>query len=388
MKICFLVEDIFLIGGVSRVVTTLANEMVINNEVTVICISENINIDYSLYNLNKNINVYAPLVIRDKKRKYIINRCMRYINKNKVKIKSNKLLDWTYLPKKLTNKYINYFREADYDVIIAVQGRTSLILGRIAPYVNSKCIGWQHSSFEAYFETPNQYYWNQLSLFLKYIKQLDCYVVLTNSDQRKFIEMGLSNCIRIYNPISNDDIRVNNLKKEYDLLFVGRLSKESKGLDFLLDIIKMVHDKNKRVKVAIVGDGNGYKYLKSQIDILHLNNTITLVGETNNVDEFYSSSKVLLSTSRWEGFGLVLLESMKYGVPIISFANTGPFEILGGSNAGILIEKYDIIRFSEQVISLLENTTKLNLMCNCAKKRVKDFYVDKIIGEWYGIMQE
>lgn len=387
MKICFLTENIFSIGGVSRVVTTLANQMVNSNKVDIICVRPNTKVNYKLYGLNNKIKVKVPIEMSDDKRKFFLRRIFRRINQKLFKIPGMSLLEWIYLPKKLLNNYISYLNECDYDVIIAVQGKESLILGKIADKLKCTCIGWQHNSNDAYFNTCNRYYWNQKELFSKYIPNLDNYVVLTDDDCKKFNEKNISNVCRIYNPVDYvEKDEIDKDKSQYDLVFVGRLVKEQKGLDYLSEIIYKVKMKYPKVKVVIIGDGEDRKFLEEDINKRGINESVTFVGQTNNVNQYYSKAKILLSTSRWEGFGLVLVEAMQYKIPIVTFETTGPKEIIGLSKSGFIIKKYDVDAFVDKVCLLLSNNMLLGRMGENAAIRAKDFSTEKIVDEWYELL--
>ena len=78
-----------------------------------------------------------------------------------------------------------------FDVLLAVSGGNTIQIGLIADRLNCKTIGWEHNTFQAYFETKGKYFYHQQQLFLKSLKQLDECVVLNNrikEDYRKAFE--------------------------------------------------------------------------------------------------------------------------------------------------------------------------------------------------------
>jgi len=99
---------------------------------------------------------------------------------------------------------------------------------------------------------------------------------------------------------------------------------------------------------------------------------------SSDVAEYYKNASVFLHTSRYEGFGVVLVEAMAFGIPVVAFHNNGPDEIISNGKNGFLIEKYDITSFAEQVINLLEDDGLYRYISLNAKKRAEDFLPKKV----------
>jgi len=113
-----------------------------------------------------------------------------------------------------------------------------------------------------------------------------------------------------------------------NILTIGRLAKQ-KNLLFALDVMFALKNDKQRFHFTIVGDGSQRKELEIRTLKLGLNDSVTFVGKTSDIFGFMSKSQVFLMTSLYEGFGLVNLEAMDYGLPVIApFTSTFP-EILG-----------------------------------------------------------
>lgn len=386
MKICFLTDTIFNVGGIQRVLSVLANELVNTYQVTILCTNGDYVENRELYNLHKDVKV----VINEEllKMKFFTKICSKVLIKLNAKTgflnrkRTTSLLAESYYPTVIQNNFVNYFNSKDYDVIIGNQGYYSALLSIIGGRLNAKTIGWQHNSYSAYFNTQNQYSWNQDYLFKKFIKNLDRYVVLTDDDKRLIDENFNINSNRIYNPLSfTCNIKSNCEKK--NIICVGRLVEKQKGLDLLIKAFHKVSINHKDWKLYIVGDGDDKDKINELIYNLNLKNQIIIQSSTNNVKEYYLNSSILVSSSRWEGFGLVITEAMECGLPVIAFANSGPKEIINKPSInGILVPCEDIEALANAMIDLIENEEKRKSIAREALKRAQDFSMRNIYNQW------
>ncbi|MBW9145260.1 glycosyltransferase family 4 protein [Clostridium sp. CM027] len=390
MKICFITNTVFNLGGVQRVVSVLANQLSENCEVDILCTNDEICIKRDLYNLSPKVNVklngnlFSEKVVSKVVRKIFrkINSITGFFNNNKMK---NVLLG-IYYPNEVRNNFIEYLNSKKYDVVIGVEGYYSLLVAIISNELAAKTIGWQHNSYEAYFKTRNNYYWRQDELFKEYINKLDRYVVLTEDDKRKMKNHLNIDCKRIYNPLSF----ISKCKAECrnkNIICVGRLVQEQKGFDLLIKAFSKVAVNNKEWKLKIVGDGPDKEKINQLIQTLNLRNQISMEPFTKKIKKKYLESSIFVSASRWEGFGLVITEAMECGLPVIAFANSGPKEIINRPNQnGILVPRGDIDALAKMMVNLIKNEEKRKEMSKESIKRANDFSIDIIINQWNEII--
>jgi len=390
MKICFITSSIFSTGGVQRVTSVLANELVKYNEVDIICTSDKYKLNYELYNLNKSINVQINSNLHKKelisrlicKGLMILNNKTGIFNKNEYVNVLNKI----FFPGKIQNNFVEYLNSKKYDVIIGVEALYSMLIGSIADKLNAKTIGWQHNSYEAYFETKGRYCWNIDKMFKINISNLDKCVVLTEHDKRKFEnEMGIRG-ICIYNPLSFASEQKSSCSNK-NILSVGRLVQEQKGLDLLLDAYKIVSIKYPNWKLIMVGDGPDKDKLENKVLELQLTNNVEIKPFTKDVNYYYLNASIFVSASRWEGFGLVITEAMECGLPVVAFANSGPKEIINKNKInGVLVPTKNVKKLALEIISLIENENKRREMSRKAIERAQDFNINRIVEEWKTIL--
>ena len=391
MKICFITTSIFSLGGVQRVVSVLANELSSVHDVHILCVDDRFAIDRTIYNLKEEIDIEinSELLKKTYTNRIVCKICSE-INKNTGFFnneKMNKILTYMYYPLEIQKKFIKYLKPKNYDIIIGVQGYFSLLLGIISKDIKGKIIGWQHNSYDAYLRNKDKYYWQQDELFKKYIPELYKCIVLTKEDKKLYKANLNVDCEFIYNPISFECQEKHNYTSK-NIIAVGRLS-EAKGFDMLIKAFSIVNKEKRDWTLKIVGDGPEKMNLIKIIEKYNLKDNVFLVGPSNNVKDHYLESSIFISSSRWEGFGLVVIEAMECGLPVIAFENSGPKEIIDKDGVnGILVNKNDINKLAENIILLIDNEEKRRNISIQSKKRAQDFNIKKIIFEWEKILKE
>ena len=390
MKIVFLTGSIFNLGGIQRVVTVIANELSKEHEVEVLCTSNKFPVDRKLYGLNENIKV----ILEDDFKKInpvtkVLTGSLRKLNKKTGIINNSNLLPimkMLYTRKETKDKFIKFISENKYDIVIGVEGELSLILGSIKEQLSCKTIGWQHNSYEAYFETKNKYYYNQSVVYSEFINKLDNYIVLTEHDKRKLKENLGVKSTTIYNPLSFKSKEKAKLKNK-KLISVGRLAKQQKGFDLLLKAFKIVLDKHKDWSLSIVGDGPDKNELVKLSEELGISSSVNFKESTNNIKSEYLDSTIYVSSSRWEGFGLVITEAMECGLPVVAFENSGPKEIITSDKNGLLVERENIKKLASSIIYLIENEKKRERIALSSIERANDFNIENIMSQWNEIVE-
>ena len=275
--------------------------------------------------------------------------------------------------KKKLVPYLNRF-----DVVIGAGLDYSLLISELVLEPNCKKVGWQHNTFDAYFEKRGRSGYGLFEYSKSCFKGLDKILVLTNSDKKVFdLKFGINTYV-YYNPIPKIQPILSKLDNR-NVLFVGRLDRYHKGLEFLIDIIRKVYDTNTDTSFTIVGDGQDSEWFREEIGKLKISNDVRIVGRTNNVYKYYSKASVLLQTSRFEGFGMTIVEAMSCGLPVVSFHNNGPDEIIRQGIDGYLVDKYDVDAFADYVNKILSNRELRDEFSENCIKRAKEFSIEELI---------
>jgi glycosyltransferase involved in cell wall biosynthesis len=172
-------------------------------------------------------------------------------------------------------------------------------------------------------------------------------------------------------------------KQRKDLLYVGKISYRKNIID-LINVFKLLLDIDPEFKLHIMGSRDRHYLGKVQrkIDEYRLNDKIFFYDYTNDsrLNKLYEKCSVFVSTSLLEGFGLVFLEAMSKGLPIISYYNLGMrhvYPIINNVN-GYLIKPFNYKDFVAKILYLYlcKNNKTYETMSKNALKRVDDFSWD------------
>ncbi|MDO9366762.1 MAG: glycosyltransferase [Methylotenera sp.] len=140
------------------------------------------------------------------------------------------------------------------------------------------------------------------------------------------------------------------------LLYVGRVAVE-KNINFLLDLTKVLIEQRPDVLLVVTGEGPAATSLHQLAKTLRLENNIKFIGSLDRHKELnacYQAADVFVFASKSETQGLVLLEAMAQGTPVVAIAELGTASILI-EGQGALIAPDDTAQFSEKVYQLLLN---------------------------------
>lgn len=156
------------------------------------------------------------------------------------------------------------------------------------------------------------------------------------------------------------------------ILYVGPLE-PSKQIDMLIRVFKRVKRKVPASQLVIVGEGSEKKKLQAVAGDLGLGSSVHFQGFVAEAElpAFYAASDVFATTSKLEGFGLVLLEAMASGLPTVAFAVASVPEVV--SDCGVLIRPFDETEFADNVIRLLEDDAMHEDLARRGLERAKLF---------------
>lgn len=158
---------------------------------------------------------------------------------------------------------------------------------------------------------------------------------------------------------------------KYDLMFIGRLSEEKDPLRFIKIVEEIVREK-KHIRAVIVGDGNLRDLCLDYISNHNLNDNIDVLGYLPNPYPVMSSSKILVVTSKWEGFGLAAVEALVLGKPVIAPPVGGLINIINDKNGKLCSSDND---YNKHIISILSDVDMYNEASNYAKSSAKLYTV-------------
>jgi len=226
--------------------------------------------------------------------------------------------------------------------------------------------------------------WWSYSL-LGHLRRLDKMVLLTDAAINDWPE--LDNKIKIQDPLPFQiDAKSPLLCKQ--IVSIGRFDYE-KGIDLLLQVWQKVEKQMPDWKLDIYGNGNRNPYLLKMRQLGIDSSRCHLHGPIKDVKKEYLNSSVFVLPSRYEGFGLVLIEAMACGVPVVSFdCENGPRSIITDGEDGFLIPTFDIDAFAEKIILLMQDENLRRLMGEKAQKSAAKYDIDSIGLQWKQLFDE
>lgn len=383
-KICFLVDSIFSIGGIQRVTAVLAKSLAKDYDVTIVTRESPSKENTSLYQLNEsNIHFIFFHYPKTNLIKSVFCKIYSALYKN-VLPKTRVTSDWyahSSFPSEKRKALATVLMKGSYDAIIGVHAPLAIRLAACKPLLgNSKVIGWIHNTYQALFEGDFYFIGSELRKHYEYqLEKLDKTIVLSRYDTHKYpfpTEV-------IYNPqpLIIDQI-ANGTSKTF--LSVGRFSFYHKGTDILIKAFRIFAEHNKEWSLEIVGEGGDEPYYHDMIQEYGLQDRISICPSTNHIQDYYSHAQVYVLSSRWEGFGLVLLEAMAHGLPVISSDIPTSKEIMGDFS---LYFKNESIK---QLAQRLEDATHIDWQQKSkeAIEIAKRFDIDRITQQWKQLIED
>ena len=361
MKILFL-SDVYFprVNGVSTSINVFKNDLIkLGHEVHLICPSYNeINMDKTVTTIKSKPIFFDP---------------------------EDHLMSWSEL-----NKKTEWIKKQKFDLIHIQTPFIAHFYGKkLAKILNIPIVETYHTSFEDYLHLympllPEsfarwlsrniaKYLCNHCQGIISPSEQLKetlknyrvtkpIKVVPTGLPDKSFKKTNKYSFRKLYNISPNDPL----------LLFVGRVAHE-KNIDFLLHAFKYIAKENKSIKFLITGEGPAFEHIQKLIKNLNLEHSVILTGYLEADQELlncYASSDMFIFSSKTETQGLVLIEAMAQGLPIVALAENGTKSILE-NNPGAIIAKDDPKEFAKTCLTLLNNKKKLSQMSMKAKKEAK-----------------
>lgn len=218
----------------------------------------------------------------------------------------------------------------------------------------------------------------------KYIKSFDLLVTLSNEDSKTWSKY--ITCRTITNMVHLNDGRYFSSLSEKTALFAGRFE-EQKGIPDLLEIWKIVNKKHPDWKLEMYGDGGLYDIFYKEVKSQNIN--IHIHKSTKNIFEIYKKTSILLVTSLYEPFGLVMPEAMSCGIPVVAFnCPHGPAQIITNGVNGYVIDNRDINQFATQICKLIEDQNLRLSFGEKAMQSAQRYKPDAIMPIWKSLFEE
>ena len=219
------------------------------------------------------------------------------------------------------------------------------------------------------------------SYLFKKVDRFDKLVVLTEGDKKDWSRY-VKNVIALPNPLTYYPEQKPSKNINHRILCVGRLN-EQKGFDLLIDAFAMIASKCPEWYIDIFGHGEEKQALLNQIKKNGLENRIHICNPTDSIYHEYEKSDFYVLSSRYEGFGLVLIEAMSCGTPCVAFdCNYGPNEIIEDGVDGLLVKNGDIGELSKKMLWMMTHDKERMEMGKKAYVSAARYNKEFVMQEW------
>ena len=386
-KICFLMDSLFTFGGVQRVTAVVAKQLAATCDVTIVTFDRPDQEDTSLYGLSEARISYRYVSYPQTS---WLSRKVRKVYSGlyrKLRLQSQWASDLyarSSFPKKLRLALASELAKGGYDTIVGVHAPLAARLSTLSPLLpGTRLVGWIHNSFEALYGDTSLYIGAELKRHYVYqLRRLDSVVVLCRHD---------AECYTAYDPALHPTVIYNPLTLQPGtpsagtskrFLAVGRFSRRHKGFDLLIQAFHLFAEQNTDWQLDIVGEGVEEPLYRSLISQYGLQDRVTIHPFTPDIQQYYSAAQVYVLSSRWEGFGLVLVEAMAHGLPVVSSDLPTSLEIMG--DFGLYFRNGNV----QELAQRLTDATRLDWPAKSAEAidRAHRFDTANIIAQWREVL--
>ncbi len=244
-----------------------------------------------------------------------------------------------------------------------------------------RTIGQEHMNFSLH--DPEFVRWMLLSY-----QKLDALTVLTDGDRRDYrealraapvdIRMIPNGLPALPEQVSDHSAQV--------VVAAGRLTRQ-KGFDLLIRAFESLAVHQPGWVLRIFGDGPEHASLQQQIERSGLEGVVQLMGRTQDVYGEMARASVFALSSRFEGFGMVIIEAMSVALPVVSFdCPRGPADIITHGQDGLLVPPEDVEALSAALEMLLGDTVRRRAMGLAARRTASQYAMDRVGQQWEQII--
>lgn len=213
------------------------------------------------------------------------------------------------------------------------------------------------------------------------VSRFDRFVVLTNEDKGYW--GNIPNIVVIPNAAMLVGNKYSDVT-EKRVIAVGRLDYQ-KGFDRLIKAWKMLQQSGRfnDWKLDIFGQGEWKDMLNSMINGYGIAGTVSINAPTKQIGDEYAKSSMLVMSSNYEGFPMVMIEAMACGLPVVSFDfKCGPKDIIDDGKNGIIVHDGDIEGLANAMMKLMDNQILRKTMSENAKKVVDTYSEENVMKQW------
>lgn len=228
--------------------------------------------------------------------------------------------------------------------------------------------------------------WSQLNKLRSVYRNILCQRIIAISESVKqdiiFSGARASKVSVVYNAIDLSKFRPQEGKKHHDYIRIGNVARivpDKKGQDILIKAVAMVREKYPQICCIFAGDADkshqkSLEELKDAAIKLGVDDCVKFIGEITDVPEFLRTLDIFVLPSRFEGFGLSLVEAMAMRIPCIASNLNGPAEIIGNEERGLLFPSGDADALAKKLVYAIEHEAEMAKIAEIATNYVTEHF--------------
>ena len=259
--------------------------------------------------------------------------------------------------------------------LVATRPALNLLAARLA-HPSVTVIGQEHLNFGAH--RPRL-----AADIRRHYGRLDALTVLSSEDLRDYAELLGDRVRQIPNPVEELDGGVSDGSAKV-VVAAGRLNVQ-KGFDLLIEAWRPVAERHPDWTLRIYGSGPERDGLERRAAGL----PVELPGRTDALGAAMAAGSLFALSSRWEGFGLVLVEAMGKGLPVVSFdCPRGPSDIVSPGEDGLLVPPEDVPALTAALLELIEDPATRGRMASAARTTARAYEPPAIVPHWDAMLRD
>lgn len=383
MKVTFLVYNIYGMGGTVRTVVNTANYLAEHGYKVEIISIRRIS-EKPLFNIDSRIKI-KPLI--DVRKGKLFPEKMSFVKKMIKNFMINTpsiLIDSTEDLYSMLNLFSDFklyraLKKVKKGILITTFPSLNIIATK---YVDNNVIkiGQEHKYFYGHSEQLQK-------KIKKYYSKLDGLTFLTDEEINNYKEQVNLNNVKLFKVENATSIPYESSTLKNKVVIAAGRYNYQKGFDNLIKAFTKVAEKHADWKLKIFGAGGEKKMYEELISEYKMNKNIILCKTSSNILKEMKEASIYALSSRYEPFGMVLIEAMSVGIPCVSFKCSGPLEIIGDGQDGFLVDEDDNDGFAEKINQLIEDEELRFRMGKNAKKNVSKYSLTAIGEKWEEIIK-
>jgi len=382
-KVYFVITDVSYSGGIARTVTNIANHLANDHDVEIISLLRSreqpfFRVDARVrftYLVDRVTLREAPQHGRvPRLRRNLLRRASWLVPAQDHESGSYSL--WLDL------KLLQRLHSLEPGVLVTARLPFSVTAARFAR-AGVRTVGQEHVPFCRHNPVLQR-------MLRAHFPKLDAITVLTAGDETDYRDVlagSATRVVRVPNAVPEQPpVRADPSSQR--VIAAGRYTR-GKGFDLLIDAFAQVVARHRDWQLRLFGGGPARAELQQRIRDAGLYNHVLLMGRTEHLADEMARSAIFVLSSRYEGFGMVLIEALAVGLPVVSFdCPRGPSEIITPDVDGTLVPPEDIDALAAAIIELIENPAKRQSYRDAALRTVTTYDIDTIGKTWRQLIND